>query len=361
MQMHSKEKRLSRERVKRILVIKLRHFGDVLLTTPLLGTLKQHYESAQIDVLVYRGTEVMLSGNPAVNTCFTVDRNLKHEGIRAQLHGESTLWKALKAQQYDLIINLSDQWRAALYCKFLTSGVSIGFNWPKRDNILWKSCHDMLVETTQHNDQHTVLNNLSILSPLSLPDTDTSVNMCWLPEDEKYVNQLLEQHSLPDYILIHPGARWAFKTWSALSFAALIDHLANQGRRIVLAGGPSVEELQIATTILNHVANPAQVVNLTGQLALPQLAVLIDKATLFIGVDSAPMHMAAARQTPSVALFGPSNLKQWHPWQAPHTLLWAGDYRPLPKPEEIDTNTQERYLDAIPVSDVIAATRKWLS
>ncbi|MBN3049901.1 glycosyltransferase family 9 protein, partial [Pectobacterium brasiliense] len=115
---------------------------------------------------------------------------------------------------------------------------------------------------------------------------------------------------------------------SALSFADLIDHLANQGQRIVLAGGPSAEELQTATTNLNHLANPAQVVNLTGQLALPQLAVLIDKATLFIGVDSAPMNMAAARQTPSVALFGPSNLKQWHPWQAPHTLLWAGDYRP---------------------------------
>lgn len=87
---------------------------------------------------------------------------------------------------------------------------------------------------------------------------------------------------------------------------------------------------------------------------------LIDRAKLFIGVDSAPMHMAAALQTPSVVLFGPSNLKQWHPWQAPHTLLWAGDYRPLPPPDDINTDTPERYLDAIPVTDVITAVAERL-
>lgn len=96
-------------------------------------------------------------------------------------------------------------------------------------------------------------------------------------------------------------------------------------------------------------------INLAGLLALPELAVLIDNAKLFIGVDSVAMHMAAALQTPAVVLFGPSNLNQWHPWQAPHTLLWAGHYRTLPLPNEIDTETTDRYLNAIPVNEVIEA------
>lgn len=96
-------------------------------------------------------------------------------------------------------------------------------------------------------------------------------------------------------------------------------------------------------------------VNLAGRLDLPELAVLMDRAMLLIGVDSVPMHMAAALQTPSVVLFGPSNLAQWSPWQAPHTLLWAGDYRPLPDPDDVDTDTPERYLEAIPVEAVIRA------
>jgi heptosyltransferase-3 len=104
---------------------------------------------------------------------------------------------------------------------------------------------------------------------------------------------------------------------------------------------------------------PERVINLSGSLVLPELAVLIDKAKLFVGVDSVAMHMAAALQTPSVVLFGPSNLSQWHPWQVPHTLLWAGHYRTLPHPNEIDTDTTERYLNAIPVTEVIDAVDVW--
>jgi heptosyltransferase-3 len=73
------------------------------------------------------------------------------------------------------------------------------------------------------------------------------------------------------------------------------------------------------------------------------------------------MHMAAASGTPSVVLFGPSNVRQWKPWQAPHTLIWAGDYRNIPAPEEVDTGTAERYLSSIPAEDVIAAVERHLN
>lgn len=88
---------------------------------------------------------------------------------------------------------------------------------------------------------------------------------------------------------------------------------------------------------------------------------MIDRAKLFIGVDSVAMHMAAALQTPSVVLFGPSNLQQWSPWQAPHILLWAGNYRSLPHPDEVNTATPERYLDAIPANEVIRAINRQLT
>nr|WP_241770910.1 glycosyltransferase family 9 protein [Morganella morganii] len=72
--------------------------------------------------------------------------------------------------------------------------------------------------------------------------------------------------------------------------------------------------------------------DLCGRTELSDLALLIARAELLIGIDYAPMHMAAALKIPSVVLFGPTNLNQWHPWNAPHTLLWAGDYRQLPAP-----------------------------
>lgn len=350
---------LHRETVQRILVIKLRHFGDVLLITPLLSTLRVNYPRALIEVLVYDGTEAMLAGNRDVYLTYTVDRNLKHQSFKAQYRGEHALWNSLSTGHYDLVINLSDQWRAALYCRFLKPTFSLGFRYPKRNNLLWQSCHSLLVDVAAAS-QHTVLNNLGILAPLALPTLITNVTQAWRQSDIDEVDRLSRRHHLTDFVLIQPTARWAFKTWTVEGFTAVINHLTAQGIKVVLTGGRSPDEVAMVSAMMAGCLSPQRVVNLAGCLDLPELAVLIDRARLFIGVDSVPMHMAAALQTPSVVLFGPSNLAQWSPWQAPHTLLWAGDYRPLPSPDTIDTHTTERYLSAIPVSDVITAVDRQL-
>lgn len=353
-----------KENVQRILVIKLRHFGDVLLTTPLLNTLKANYPQAKIDVLLYGGTQDMLRENNTVNHAFIVDRGLKHAGLKAQISGEKALFNALKEHHYDLILNLSDQWRAAAYCRLLKPGFSIGFHYPKRDTWLWRYCHSTLVDIPNAGERHTVLNNLDILEPLQLTDINTDVTMSYSAQDVERVKLLCQQYGMGDdpihnYIVIQPSARWKFKTWASESFSQLINHLTQQSETVLLTGGKDQAELDYIAEIIAGCTQTEKVINLSGQLALPELAVLIDNAKLFVGVDSVAMHMAAALQTPSVVLFGPSNLNQWHPWQAPHTLLWAGHYRTLPHPNEIDTDTTDRYLNAIPVSDVIAAVDTW--
>ncbi|CNE85360.1 putative lipopolysaccharide core biosynthesis protein [Yersinia frederiksenii] len=353
-----------KENVQRILVIKLRHFGDVLLTTPLLNTLKANYPQAKIDVLLYGGTQDMLRENNTVNHAFIVDRGLKHAGLKAQISGEKALFNALKEHHYDLILNLSDQWRAAAYCRLLKPGFSIGFHYPKRDTWLWRYCHSTLVDIPNAGERHTVLNNLDILEPLQLTDINTDVTMSYSAQDVERVKLLCQQYGMGDdpihnYIVIQPSARWKFKTWASESFSQLINHITEQSETVLLTGGKDQAELDYIAEIIAGCTQTEKVINLSGQLALPELAVLIDNAKLFVGVDSVAMHMAAALQTPSVVLFGPSNLNQWHPWQAPHTLLWAGHYRTLPHPNEIDTDTTDRYLNAIPVSDVIAAVDTW--
>lgn len=345
----------NRDQPIRILVIKLRHFGDVLLTTPLINTLMANYPHALIDVLVYDGTEVMLAGNKGVYLTYTVDRSLKKQGLKKQLRGEKALLNSLGTGHYDLILNMSDQWRAAFYCYKLKPTFIIGFRYPRRNNRLWRFCHSALVDTDLQPSRHTVINNLSILEPLALPVICSDVTMSYRQMDIDHLELLCRKIPLTDYIVIQPTARWAFKNWSLTSYSQLIDHLIQRGERVVITGGRSEEEISSIRQIINGCLYPEEIINLAGKLDMPELAVLIDRAKLFIGVDSAPMHMAAALQTPSVVLFGPSNLKQWHPWQAPHTLIWAGNYRPLPSPDDINTDTPERYLDAIPVADVITA------
>jgi heptosyltransferase-3 len=141
--------------------------------------------------------------------------------------------------------------------------------------------------------------------------------------------------------------------------AATITSLQKDGHTLLLTSGPDKNEKAMIENI--RALCPAENVHsLAGELSLPQLAALIDHAQLFIGVDSVPMHMAAALKTPCVALFGPSKITFWRPWQVIGEVIWAGNYGELPDPDKIDTNTKERYLDAIPVDAVVAAARKLL-
>ncbi len=139
--------------------------------------------------------------------------------------------------------------------------------------------------------------------------------------------------------------------------AATIDQLEQADRKVVLTAAPDKHEMVMIARIQGLSATP-HLVSLAGQPSLPQLAALIDCARLFIGVDSAPMHMAA---TPYIELFGPTKLQFWRPWGDHNRVIWAGDYGPLPHPDTIDTNTRQRYLSTISVEDVVEGHQEFFT
>ena len=141
----------------------------------------------------------------------------------------------------------------------------------------------------------------------------TETSLVLVPGDAAWarVTALLARHGLERrrYVVVHPGSRWLFKCWPAAATAAVIDRLAADGWPVVLTGAPDPAERALVAAV--RAATRAPVVDLAGQLSLPELAALIGAARLFFGVDSAPMHMAAAMGTPTVALFGPSGDAEW--------------------------------------------------
>lgn len=102
----------------------------------------------------------------------------------------------------------------------------------------------------------------------------------------------------------------------------------------------------------------SQLVNVGGKMSLPLLAALLKLSKFYVGVDSAPMHMAAALNVPQVALFGPSWVQEWRPWSDKATVIYAGDFGPLPHPDSINTDDTTRLLSAIPTDVVIQAVNK---
>lgn len=345
---------------QRILIIKLRHHGDMLLTTPVINTLRENFPQAQIDILLYQETQDMLDCHPALSNIFTIDRQWKKLGVKTHLAHELHLLRQLRARRYDLVLNLADQWRSAIVTRMTGARVRLGFDFPKRRGWFWHHCHTRLVSVENHDVLHTVEQNLSLLEPLGIQATVPDVTMSYAPQDWQAAERLLrQQHVNSGYIVVQPTSRWFFKCWSEEKMAAVVSALYADGHTIVITSGPDAREKQMVNDILARC--PPGIISLAGQLTLRQLAALIDQAKLFIGVDSVPMHMAAALKTPCIALFGPSKLVFWRPWQATGCVLWAGDYGALPDPDSIDTNTEQRYLDLIPADDVISASRSQLS
>lgn len=344
--------------LSRILVIKLRHHGDMLLVTPMVHALKERYPDADIDVLLYEETRSMLSAYSEIHHLYSIDRSWKKQGVRFQLRQEWQLLSQLRQQRYDLVLNLADQWRSAIITRFTGAPQRIGFAFPKRNHPLWRVCHTDLVPTDRHASQHTVEQNLSILAPLGIHNLNAPATMAYTGDDWTFCQSLLPQ-GVGQYIVVQPTSRWFFKCWREEKMSEVIQAVTDAGHHVVLTSGPDTKERQMVDTILST-CQSEKVYLLAGQLTLRQLAALIDHAELFIGVDSVPMHMAAALQTPLIALFGPSKLTFWRPWQAKGEVIWAGDYGSLPDPDDIDTRTSERYLDVIPSDVVIEAAKRWL-
>jgi heptosyltransferase III len=119
------------------------------------------------------------------------------------------------------------------------------------------------------------------------------------------------------YVHIHPASRWRFKCWPAEQNAELINRLTAEGHQLVVTAAPEPEEMAFVEKIVER----TKAIDLAGKLSIKELGALAARAKLFIGVDSMPMHLAAAMGTRTVALFGPSGESEWGPWNVEHRVI----------------------------------------
>jgi len=312
--------------VRRVLVTKLRHHGDVLLATPVFSVLRNHAPHAEIDALVYADTVPMLLGNPAVSRIFGVDRGWKALGASAQARAEWSLLQQLRSRGYDLLIHLSEHPRGAWLARLLGPRYRVAADYPKV-RCWWKASFSHLYPMPSNGRRHMVELNLDALRRIGIQPAENERKLCFVPGDaaEREVGGMLSELVLAPggYIHVHPASRWQFKCWPAEKTAELIDKLQALGERVLVTAAPDAGELDLIARIRALATTPFA--DLSGKLTLKQLGALTRGAKLFVGVDSAPMHIASAMQTPVVALFGPSGEFNWGPWQVPHRVV-ASDH-----------------------------------
>jgi heptosyltransferase-3 len=317
---------IDRSLVRRALVVKLRHFGDVLLTSPVFTTLADAIPGIQVDALVYGETAAVLEGHPDISRIYRIDRHWKQQGLRVQWQQERALLQALRGRHYDLVIHLTEHARGARLVRRLKPRYAVARGYRGKRGAWWRNSFTHLYDVPQR-PRHTVEIHLDALRRLGIYPLPEQRRLVLRPaaEAQDSVRQKLREQGLDSerYLLLHPTSRWMFKGWSRQGFADVITLLQRAGYRLVLTSGPAAAELETVASIIGLLED-RNLVNLAGQLDLRELAAVIGDAACFVGLDSLPMHMAAAMQTPTVALFGPSDELTWGPWQVAHRLLTTG-------------------------------------
>jgi len=309
--------------LRRVLVVKLRHHGDVLLTSPVFSVAGRPRAASRDRRPGVRRHARHAGRHPAVSRIHTIDREWKRQGLLLQMRREAALLSQLRERRYQLIVHLTDHWRGAWLAQLLRPRWAVA---PARAGWLWKACFSHRYAMPRGTPRHTVELNLDALRRVGLYPAEDEKRLVMVPgpEAQAKVDALLAQHGLPPkgFLHVHPTSRWLFKAWTDERNAELLQRLARDGHRLVLTGAPNAREQAIVKRILERAG--IAVTDLSGQLTLREMGALRRPRAAFLRVDSAPMHIAAAMGTPVVALFGPSGEREWGPWMVPHRIVASG-------------------------------------
>ncbi len=280
---------------KKILVFSFSFIGDAVLSTAVIQPLRAHFPDAHITFLVGPRAVDLLAAEPNIDATILYDNRGEHAGWKERLR----LIKTLRLAKFDLVVNLRDSLTARC----------IGTE------------HWSMVRG--ENNRHAVARYLEVLQRHGVNTTDAHPHLQLTETERTNAHRLLCEAGLTSEQLligIHPGGNWEYKLWDAKNYAEFANVLCKeQQASILLFAGPNEWKLQVQVVKMMDV--PPILVKTEN---LRQLAALISACDVYIGNDTGPMHIAAAVDTPVVALFGSTNHHRSGPYGDKHTVVQSG-------------------------------------
>ncbi len=337
------------ERVARVLIVKLRSLGDIVLSTPCLELLKRWRPNLEIDYVAETDNHAVVDFNPHLNHVYALPARNDWPSLLARLR----MALSLRKRRYDLIINLHGGSTALLFAWAVGAKKNVvravrrlaflaNLRAPEPDAIWGRD------EAWMHNAEYQA----AMLKWLGVP-VETVPATCVVvdPEARARVRARLDALGITDFAVMHPGGAAANKLWEPARFARVIEHLhARHGLPTLVTS--AAHERPISEAVVAAAQCPAHALT---DLSLPEAIALLGMGKLFVGNDSGPAHLAAAGGVPVLVLFGPTDWRKWGPWtSAPHRVVYARD--PDFDYTTLDDPSKHIYfggIDTIPVAEVL--------
>ncbi|MFC1811245.1 glycosyltransferase family 9 protein [Thermodesulfobacteriota bacterium] len=311
----------------KILIVKLSAIGDVIHTLPALNAIREYYPHAHITWLVEEDAYGLIEGHAALDRILVSKRkqwltNLRNLSLTNSIKEAYQFIKELRDTEYDLIIDFQ---------ALLKSGVLIGLSRGKR-----KIGFDRGMEHMEHSylflnervppvdmDNHAIIRNMMLLESVGINSKEIVFNLPVFDRDRARADDLIDQHGMKEsklLVAINPLAKWHTKLWHNSKFRELADTLIDRYDAGVVFTG-SLADRGTIQDIMDGMKFKAA--NLAGETNLKTLAAIYEKADFLVSTDTGPMHLAAAVNTPVVAIFGPTASWRTGPFGIGHQIVQA--------------------------------------
>ncbi len=305
--------------MRNILLIRLSSLGDIVLTSPAIRAVRQHFPEAHISMLVGKQFADLLTANPHLDEVITFDRKAGNKDTGQMRR----VIRLLRERRFDLVIDFQRKFRTSLLGYLSGAKCRVGYHQPNGMlcTVRVPDRSNRAVRAGRMSSAPAIDRYFALLHPIGVEATDKTLELFIKDEDRAFSHEIMATKGIAadrPKVGLFPGAAWKLREWMPDRFAAIGDRAAQQfDAQVLLFGGPHEGELvQQVGDLMTTAAIP-----LAGTLGLRQLAALIERCDLFVTNDTGPMHIAAAMQTPTVALFGPGDHIRFQPLDPIHTTI----------------------------------------
>lgn len=330
----------------RILVIQMKRIGDLILTAPALADLRRQFPTAEIELVAahaYRDLAECLPG---------MTRVLPYRSGGANFG----LWASLLLGPWDVCLDLTGTDRSALMTRLSGAGRRIGYHRFSGKGLRAKAYTELSLASVR--DLHTVDFHRALVAQFTgEPQTVGASGAAPIHRSKRLlnkVNQLAQESGLQEpFAILHPGTARREKFWPAERWVEVAGHLHRKGLLVVVTGTGVGLECDDVRYLLDRSQVP--LLDFTGRLSLAELAVLMQRASLAVGVDSMAMHLASLWRVPQVVLFGPTNPFHWRPLHDRALVLVPGAEEPA---TVFEPRRKGGEMEGIQTSAVLAAVKR---
>lgn len=305
--------------MKNILLIRLSSLGDIVLTSPAIRAVRQHFPQAHISMLVAQQSADLLMENPHLDEVIPFDRKAENKNT-----GEMRrIIRLLRERNFDLSIDFQRKFRTSLLAYLSGAKHRVGYHQPNGVlcTVRVPDLNTKAIRAGRVSSVHAIDRYFDLLHAVGVEATDRTLELFITDTDRTFADDLIIAKGIEADRLkvgLFPGAGWKLREWMPDRFAAIGDRAAQQfDAQVLLFGG--AHEVKLVKQVAGLMATEA--ISLAGTLRIRELAALIKRCDLFITNDTGPMHVAAALNTPTVALFGPGDHIRFQPLDPIHTTV----------------------------------------